>query len=140
VRRRAALGLALAAAALACGAAACGTPPADLFVVQRSGSIPGARLNLRVADDGSASCDGRPLKEITSAQLITARQATRDLQKPSEAHLRLPAQPGSIMRYRVRSEDGTVAWSDTSRGQPPVLFTVAKLTRDIARGTCGLAR
>jgi hypothetical protein len=33
-----------------------------------------------------------------------------------------------------------VRFADTSRGQTPPLFRVAKLTRDIARGPCGLAR
>ena len=44
------------------------------------------------------------------------------------------------MRYDVRSEDGSVTFSDTSRGQPPVFYRVAKLTRDIAKGVCGLPR
>ena len=39
----------------------------------------------------------------------------------------------------MRSEDGSVAFSDTSRGQPQVFYAVAKLTRDIAKGVCGLA-
>ena len=30
--------------------------------------------------------------------------------------------------------------ADTSRGQPAAFFQVAKLTRDVARGTCGLRR
>jgi hypothetical protein len=130
----------LVAVALAAGAAACGSPAVDLFSVERTGTIPGARLTLRVTDDGRASCNGRPLLEITSAQLITAREARRDLEKPAKASLSLPALPGSILHYRVRTEDGAITWSDTSLGQPPVLFVLAKLTRDVARGPCHLAR
>ena len=44
------------------------------------------------------------------------------------------------MRYDIRSEDGSVAFSDTSRRQPPVFYRVAKYTRDLAKGVCGLAR
>jgi hypothetical protein len=131
---------ALAALALAGAVAACGSEAADLFLVTRSGSIPGARLTVRVTDDGRASCNGRPLVEITSSQLVTARQAQRDLAKPAERRLRLPPRPGSVLSYRVRSEDGTVAWSDTSRRQPKVLFTLAELTRQVAKGDCHLAR
>jgi hypothetical protein len=40
----------------------------------------------------------------------------------------------------VRTEDGTAVWSDDSSRQPAVLFQVAKLTRDVARGPCHLAR
>ena len=42
--------------------------------------------------------------------------------------------------YRVRTEEGGVAWSDDSARQPPVLFKLAKLTRDVAKGPCHLAR
>lgn len=139
MRRRA---LTLAALGLSAAAAGCGGggPPADLFVVQRSGDVPGGRLELRITDDGRAACNGRPLVDITSQQLLDARQARRDLAEPAAAGLRLPTGPGSVLSYRVRSEDGVVAWSDSSPRQPPVLFRVAKLTRDVAKGPCGLPR
>jgi hypothetical protein len=139
----------------ACAAAACaalatgcgGGPPGDLFVVQRSGSIPAARLTLRITDDGGAYCNRLARKEITSKQLLDAREIRRQLNgekkedvAPADRNLRLAPGPGSVLSYRVRSEDGTVAFSDTSRGQPPVFFQIAKLTRDVARGSCGLPR
>jgi hypothetical protein len=138
VRRRAAA--ALAACVLAWAAGGCGAEAADLFLVTRSGSIPGARLTVRVTDDGRASCNGRALVNISSAELVTARAAQRDLERPAKNHLRLAPAPGSVLSYRVRTEDGTVAWSDSSRRQPQVLFVLAKLTRDVARGPCGLPR
>jgi hypothetical protein len=45
-----------------------------------------------------------------------------------------------VFSYRVRTEEGGVAWSDDSARQPPVLFKLAKLTRDVAKGPCHLAR
>ena len=134
---------ALALAALAAAALAvtgCGTEPADLFVVDRAGEIPGARLNLRVTDDGRASCNRRPLVDITSAQLVDARDIERDIEPLAARELALRARPGSILRYRVETEQGTLRFADTSRGQPPPLFALAKLTRDVARDACGLAR
>ena len=63
--------LTCAVALAAVAAAGCSGPrPADLFLVQRTGSIPGARLTLRLSDDGGAYCNGGPRKELTSAQLI----------------------------------------------------------------------
>ena len=59
---------------------------------------------------------------------------------PAKRRLRLAPRPGSVLSYRVRSEDGTVAWSDTSPRQPKVLFTLAALTRQVAKGDCHLAR
>jgi hypothetical protein len=133
---RVALALALAAPALA----GCGTEGHDLFVVERAGTIPGAGLQLRVTDDGRASCNRGALVDITSAQLIDARELARDLAPLAERRLALAPGPGSVLRYDVVLEDGRVRFADTSRGQPAPLFRVAKLTRDIARGPCGLAR
>jgi hypothetical protein len=119
---------------------ACGNQARDLFVVSRSGNVPGARLTLRVTDDGRVSCNGHSLVDIASNQLITARETERDLKKPATARLRLAPGREPVFGYRVRTQDGTVAWSDDSRGQPPVLFALAKLTRDVAKGPCHLAR
>jgi hypothetical protein len=132
------MALALALSALALGG--CGNEGHDLFVVDRTGAIPGAQLSLRITDDGRASCNDRPLVDITSAQLINARNAQRDLKDPAEAHVRLAPGPQPVLSYRVRTEDGVVTWSDDSARQPPVLFDLAKLTRDVAKGACHLAR
>jgi hypothetical protein len=126
----------LAAVALA----GCGSEAHDLFLVTRSGDVPGAGLTLRITDDGRASCDHRPLVEITSAQVIAARDVERNLEDPSKAQLRLAPGPQPVLSYRVRTEQGGVAWSDDSARQPAVLFKLAKLTRDVAKGPCHLAR
>jgi hypothetical protein len=141
----AASALALAATTAACG----GGPPADLFLVTRTGTVPGAKLTVRFIDDGGASCNGGPRHDITSEQLIEARELRRELDgekeddaEPglAEQHLDLP--PGRIttMSYRVRSEHGTVAFSDTSAHQPQAFYRLAKLTRDVAQRACRLAR
>jgi hypothetical protein len=129
--------LALCAALLVAG---CGSEAHDLFLVTRSGDVPGARLTLRITDDGRASCNQKPLVEITSAQLISARDVARKLEDPSKAQLRLAPGPQPVLSYRVRTEEGGVAWSDDSTRQPTVLFELAKLTRDVAKGPCKLAR
>lgn len=144
----------VAGAGLVAGVAAlagCSSPaPADLFVVHRTGSIPGAELRLRVTDDGGAYCNGGPRREISSAQLIEARTLRRaldgdddgDTKTPGLAERALDLPPGrvSTLRYRVRSEGGVVAFSDTSPRQPQAFYRLAKLTRDLAKGPCGLPR
>jgi hypothetical protein len=137
---RRALAGALLAAALGLAGCGAGAPAHDLFLVQRGGDIPGARLALRVTDDGRASCNRGPLVDITSAQLITARELERDLEPLAKRRFALPPGGGSVLQYRVVLEDGAVRFADDSRGQPPLLFKVAKLTRDVARGSCHLAR
>ena len=140
-------GWAWVAAALVLGARGGGGPPADLFVVTRSGDVPGARLVLRVTDDGRASCNGAALVPITSKDLIDARQIRRELEGeeegeagPADQGLSLPPGPMPVFRYAVRGQDGTVSFSDTSKGQPQTFRDVAALTRRIAKGPCRLPR
>jgi len=116
----------------------CGSPSADLFVVERSGAIPGARLTLLVSDGGTARCNGGPVRDIGSARLLDARALVTDL--GPEADRALPPGPRAVLRYRVRMEAGTLAFADTSRGQPPAFQRLAAFTREIATRVCGLPR
>lgn len=134
--------LAVAAAVLA----GCGGPSPDLFVVERTGAVPGARLTLVVDDGGFVRCNGGERHAISSAQLITAREIARtingDGDKPglADRKLALPPRPGSVLRYDVRAEDGSVSFADTSAGQPHDLYRLADLTRELAKQVCGLPR
>ena len=133
--------LAAGFAALALTAlAACGTPSADLFVVDRSGDLPGARLSLRVGDGGTVRCDGGEEREITSEQLLAARAIAEDIQPLLDRRLALAPGASSLLRYRVTGESGTLRFADTSPRQPPVLGRLQKFTRDVARGACGRPR
>jgi hypothetical protein len=132
---RAALPVVLIAAALA----GCGTPGADLMVVSRSGSIPGADLEMRVVDDGQVICNGST-HDLTSDDLIDAREVVRDLAKPASEGANLAPGDPTILRFRITTEDGTVEFSDTSKGQPQSFYRAAQLIRTIAKGACGLPR
>jgi hypothetical protein len=136
-------------AALAVLGAGCGEggPPGDLFVVERSGSVPGAALRLRLTNDGGAYCNDLARRELTSDQLLEARELRRALngekeedEGPADRDLRLPAGRGSVFAFRVQTEDGRVEFADNSRGAPEGLADLVKLTRDVARGACGLER
>jgi hypothetical protein len=126
--------------------AGCGGPSADLYVLSRSGSIPGAKLTMIVGDGGTVRCNGGKEHEISSAQLIDARAIVGDLngdeKEPGPARKMVNLPPGkyTILRYNVRTEFGTVSFSDSSRPQPPVFFALAKLTRDLSKNVCGLPR
>lgn len=147
--RRGALFLVLTATLAACG----GGPPGDLVVIKRDGSVPGAKLTLRITNDGGAYCNGDERKEISSEQLIDARDIKRRLDGDEKAdeftdaekkgvaklNLRLPAGPSTIYRYRVRSEEGTIEFHDSSRGQP-VIPRLVQLTSNVAKESCGLPR
>jgi hypothetical protein len=134
MRRR--LLLLVAAAVLAAG---CGSPPPDLFVVDRSGTDRNANLELLVNDGGSVRCDGHR-HPLDADHLLQARQLERDLEPQAQLGLELPPGPGTILSYRVRMEGGTIAFSDRSRDVPPAFQRLAAFTKDVAEQVCGIER
>jgi hypothetical protein len=124
----------IALAAVVLPLLACGTPSPDLFVVERSGSVPGADLRLLVSD-GTVRCNGGEPRQITSEQLLEARGIARDLPAVGTP----PRAEARLFSFRVRFEDGTLRFADTAAA-PPVLPRVARLTRRLAQDVCGLER
>ncbi len=114
-----------------------GVSAPDLFVVQRTGSTPQAQLTLLVDEEGGVSCNGRAMaQKLDDAQIVEAREIQEDLQKPSASHLSLPPRPGSVLRYYVRDESGTVSFADNSAGQPAVLQKLQLFVLQTGQGIC----
>jgi len=120
--------------------AACGEAAPDLFTVQRTGVIPGARLNLIVSDDGTVRCNGANKLLMSDPELLQARQLQRDLDKPATNGVTLPPGRQSILTYTVTTPSGQVRFSDTSPGVQPAFLRLAAFTREVATGVCRLAR
>jgi hypothetical protein len=127
---------ALAAAILLAG---CGTPPPDLFSVERSGPDRNANVDLVVSDGGSVTCDGHE-HPLDADRLLAARQLVRDLSPQAELGIELPPGPGTDLSYRVSMEAGTVAFSDRSSGVPRTFQRVAAFTKDVTERVCGIER
>lgn len=119
--------------------AGCGTASPDLFEVRRSGEDRAANLTLVVNDGGQVTCNGEQ-HALDADRLLQARELSRELQQPAELGIELPPGPGAVLSYRVRSEAGTVGFSDTSRGNPPVFLRLAGFTKDVAERVCGIVR
>jgi hypothetical protein len=132
--------LALAVAALpALAALGCGTPSPDLFVVKRDGTVPGAKLELLVSDQ-TARCNNGPVKNLSSEQILEARDIRDDLIEVQQGIVKVPAQPRSqIFSFVVTTEMGNLRFSDTAQ-RPPILPRVSRFTRRVAIDTCGLER
>ena len=114
-----------------------GVTAADLFVVNRSGATPDAKLTLLVNEEGGVSCDGRKAsRKLEDAQIVKAREIQEELLKPSSAHLSLPPQKGSTLSYSVRDESGTVNFSDNSARQPLVLQKLQLFVLQTAQQIC----
>lgn len=136
--------LVLVAPVVAVALGGCGgiTAP-DLFVVQRTGSDPAAKLTLLVNEEGGVSCNGvsavsgHKLK-LSDAQLVEARAIQEDLREPASKHMALAPRPESVLSYRVRAEAGSVSFSDNSAGQPEVFRRMALFVLRTAQRVCHL--
>jgi hypothetical protein len=135
-------GGALAALAVAAGllGAGCGADTPDLFLLTRSGTIPGARLTLLVNDGGTVRCDGRARRQLPGPLLLDARDVATSLAKDAQHDLVLPRPPRAVLRFRLRSQDGTVTFSDVDAARRPELGKAVGFARAVARDVCGLAR
>lgn len=128
-----------AVVALAVIAGGCGTASRDLFEVTRSGEDSKAGLTMVVNDGGQVTCNGEQ-HPLDNDRLLRAREIARELEEPAELGLELPRGPASNLSYRVRLEAGTVAFSDTSRGNPQAFNELAAFTKDVAERVCGIVR
>jgi hypothetical protein len=121
---------------LALFGAGCGAPPADLFVVKRTGNVPGAKLEMLVSD-GSVRCNGGPRHEISSQQLLRGRGIAAALEEIRQSDI--PPGRAQIFAFEVQSEFGTIRFADTTT-RPEVLPQIVLLVRELARNVCGLQR
>ena len=119
--------------------AGCGTPPADLLSVERSGGDPNANVDVVVSDGGSVTCDGKE-HALDADRLLRARQLVRDLAPQAELGIELPPGPGTDLSYRVALEAGSVTFSDRSPGVPATFLRVAAFTKDVTERVCGIVR
>ncbi len=133
--RLAALAVVAAAALDGCGAAS-----PDLFLVTRAGSGAGAHLTLLVNDGGTVRCNGGAPRPITDPQLLAARDVTSSIQKDAQKDLKLPAPSGSLLRFHIRAQDGTVTFSDLDAAHYPELAKVVAFTQTVAHDVCHLTQ
>jgi hypothetical protein len=128
------------AGVVALALAGCGAAYPDVFLLTLSGSLPGARLTLLVNDGGTVRCNHGAERALPAPQLLAARRIAEDLAVDAHADLTLPAPRGSLLRFSVRTQDGTVTFSDVDAARRPELGAVVAFARTVAQDVCGLAR
>ncbi len=126
----------LAAVVLCVGCGGIKAP--DLFVVERSGNAPGARLTMLVNEEGGVKCNGGGMLKLSDPALVQARAIQEELSGPASKHTSLPAQAGSVLSYYLRDENGTVRFADNSAAQPKVFRNLALFTLQTAQQLCHL--
>jgi hypothetical protein len=119
--------------------AGCGTESPDLFEVRRSGPDKPANVTMVVSDGGSVTCNGKD-HALDAERLLRARELARNLADQAQLSLDLPPGRGANLSYRVRLEQGTVAFSDTSPGAPREFQQLAAFTKDVTERVCGIIR
>jgi hypothetical protein len=135
VRHRTAIAAIAAASVLGgCG----GIKAPDLFIVERTGTVPGARLTLLVNEEGGVRCNGGRTLKLSDPQLVEARAIQEDLHDLASKHATLAPGAGSVLSYSLREESGTVRFSDNSSGQPHVLRQLALFVLQTSRLLCHL--
>ena len=118
----------------------CGQPSPDLFAVTRSGEGPNDDVTLVVNDGGTVRCDGGSPRQLGGERLLAARELSRELATAAELQLQLPPGARPTLSYRVRTEAGTVSFSDASPKRPPALNRLMGFVSDVAEGVCGIQR
>jgi hypothetical protein len=94
---------------------------------------------MLVSDGGTVTCNGREHK-LDAERLLAARRLARDLVPQAELGLELPSGRGTQLSYRVRLEQGTVAFGDRSRDVPAPFDRVVAFTKDVTERVCGIMR
>jgi hypothetical protein len=135
---RRALAVSAAAAAVAMLTAGCfDVRSADLFLLTRTGQ--GSRLTLLVNDGGTIRCNGGKAKAVSNTTLIAARDLADNLAGDAQDKLTIPRTPGTVYYYRIRLEQGTVAFPDRASATRKVLAQAELFAAQAAQRDCGLS-
>ncbi len=129
----------LAIAALATGAVLAGCldiQSADLFVLTRTGQ--GQTLTMLVSYGGTITCNGGKSHSLPDPLLLQARDLVGGLRADARAKLNLPSPPGSVFRYRIRLQAGTVMFPDKAASTHPVLARAELFAVQAAAQGCHL--
>lgn len=104
----------LAAAAALAG---CGSSPGNTIEITATGV--GASRAVLVTENGQGSCDGGPLRQLASDDVLSAREVARDLQQPIKGTARFMT--GGGRTFTARTVDGTVSWRELHKPLPAEL-------------------
>jgi hypothetical protein len=110
---------------------------ADLFLLTRTGQ--GSKLTLLVNDSGTIRCNGGKAKPISNATLIAARDLSDNLATDAQNGLTIPEPAGSVYYFRIRMQQGTIAFPDKAAGRRQALAQAELFATQAAQRDCGLS-
>jgi hypothetical protein len=106
----------------------------DDFLLTRVGA--GTRVTLLVNDGGTIRCNGGAATPISNALLISARDLVDNLDNDAKQGLNIPSPVGSVYRYTVRMQDGTISFPDTAAAQHTELAGAEEYVLRALAGPC----
>ena len=109
----------------------------DLFLLTRTGQS--AKLTLLVNDSGTIRCNGGKAKPISNSSLIAARDLSDNLAGDAQNKLTIATVPGSIYYFRIRLQQGTIAFPDKAAGRRQALAQAELFAAQAAQRECGLS-
>jgi len=115
--------------------AACGGGSGDLLAIEVTGA-PGGGQRITVASDGRARCNGPDLKQISSEQVIDAREIEREVYGLARDGESFEADARGSRRYSLRTDDGSVRWAEGASGLPKVLARTQLFALQLGRRLC----
>jgi hypothetical protein len=127
------------ATVIAAGLTACGfnVQSPDLFLLTRTGQ--GSKLTLLVNYGGSLRCNGGKPRQMSDAMLISARDLSDNLADDGTAKLSIPATPSTVFYYRVKLQQGTIAFPDSSARTRSELAQAELFAAQAAQQVCHLS-
>jgi hypothetical protein len=127
------------ATVIAAGLTACGfnVQSPDLFLLTRTGQ--GSKLTLLVNYGGTLRCNGGKPRQMSDAMLISARDLSDNLADDGTAKLSIPATPSTVFYYRVKLQQGTIAFPDSSARTRSELAQAELFTAQAAQQVCHLS-
>ena len=91
---------------------------------------------MLVSDGGTIRCDTGHAQPISDALLLQARDLADNLAKDAKAKLSLPPANHSIYTYRIKLQDGTISFADTSAIAHHELSAAELFAAQAASGVC----
>ena len=129
--------LSTAAAVVAAVLLGCGGGAGDLLAIEVSGG-PAGQIAQRivVTENGQASCNGGPQEAIPNERLIQAREVEREAEGLATRAADLTTREPAARQYVLRTNAGTVRWSEGSPRLPQELGKAALLALQLGRSAC----
>lgn len=127
---------AVTAALCAIAVAGCGGAPGDILGLGISGGLQRQAVRMHVEENGRASCNKNQLHQLSSAEILNARNIVRDAKPFASSGANFGRPGGGQRNFQLRTPDGTVNWTEAAVGVPPVLSQAELLALQMERQLC----